>query len=659
MRIPRTRSSPVRAVAAAAIGVAAALSLVGGPAQAAPSATATSPTGSARTVTLPTGDKLDVRTDPTGRLLVNPVKPGTPMVTRTLGGDLYAFPAATLRGQGARFDPAAFDVSALLRGEKTAPPAAHPDFPMRTVTLNVTDDAGKPAAVAFLTIINVDDSRKYGGFPTAVDGIAKISVPDGNYSAMVSYDVFDADDNLVAEKFAFTDFTVNGGPASASLDVRTATHPVSVGTPKKADLLGQDLTWYRGSSDTVGTTAGWIGFPASVTFYLGDSPATVGAQHFYVHDRFETPAGTAKPYAYDVEFPSDGPISGDHAYQAKQSDLATLDTGYHGDTAQTGDTLLFSTLPWESFEIRGAYPVAIPQRRAEYVSTGHGLVYSGLLSTAENPAAEFVTGGVHTYRAGQHATVDWMQGPIVPGLPTDTGLGTYLCQSCRTDDTLSVFLAPATDTEPDHAGYLAGPGDGVTSAAHFQLYQGGTKLADLTDQTGGDFTVGADPAAYRIVYDQTRITPLSRLSTSSHSEWTFRSQHSGATTVPDRWYCGTTYTQVDCSAVSLLTLHYGLRQGLDGTIGTGPQAMTLTVGHTSGTPAVPVRRATAAISYDRGAHWIQVPVVPAGHGTFVALWNNAKNTAGKTVSLKVTAADAAGDTVTQSVTDAAAIASAS
>jgi hypothetical protein len=653
MQVPRTRSSP-RKVVAAAIGLTTALSLVGGPAQAAPRAVpATAPVG-AHTVTLPSGDKLTVRADGAGHLLASPVRPGTPIVTHTLGGDLYAFPLSAMRQPG--FDPARYDVSALLRGEQTAPPTVRPHFPMRTVTLNVIDDQGKPADFGFVAVVNVDDSRKYIGFVQAVNGIAKISVPDGNYSAMVDSSVFDANDNLTAVRFAFADFTVSGGPTSASVDARTATHPISVGAPKPgAELLGQDLTWYRGSSDTTGLSDGYIGFPGDVTFYVGDSPASVGVQHFYVHDRFESPAGAAKPYVYDVEFPTDGALTGDQHHEVDPADLTILDTRYHGDVAENGLTLLFGVLPWETFVGRVFYPVAIPQRRTEYATATHGLVYSGTLITTQDAAGEYVTGGNHVYRAGRRTTIDWMQGPIVPGLPADTGIGYYLCQACREDDTLSVFLAPLTDTEPDHAGYLAPPGDGVVSTARFQLFQGDTKLADLNDYTGGDFTVGPDPADYRIVYDQTRITPTSKLSTGTHSEWTFRSQHSGASTVPDRWYCGTTYTQTDCSAVSMLTLGYQLPQSLAGTVRTGPETLTLNVGHSPGSPAVPVKRATVAVSYDRGAHWTPVPVIAAGHGRFVALWTNGHATAGKTVSLRVTAADTAGNTVSQTVTDAAAI----
>jgi hypothetical protein len=151
--------------------------------------------------------------------------------------------------------------------------------------------------------------------------------------------------------------------------------------------------------------------------------------------------------------------------------------------------------------------------------------------------------------------------------------------------------------------------------------------------------------------------PTTTLSTSSHTEWTFRSQHSGASTVPDRWYCGDQYGQTDCSPLSLVTLNYQLPQTLNGTVPTGPQALTLNVGHSAGAPAVPITRTTVAISYDHGANWARVPVVPAGHGRYVALWTNSSGTAGTTVSLKVTAADTTGATISQTVTDAVAIAS--
>jgi hypothetical protein len=638
MRAPRSALAALAGLSLVAGAFLTARAASAGPV--APAFTPGSVTGDVRTVTLPTGDKLEVRTDPAGHPLVTPATPGLALETRTIGDDLYAIPLSAIRAQGNGMDVSRYDVSALLRGETTAPPpAAHPDFPMRTLTVNVIDDRGRPADDAAVQVMNVDDIAKHYSVRNVTGGVAKVSVPDGNYSLAVPTVAFADDGTPTTVRLAFADVTVAGGPATAAVDLRSATHLVSADTPRAADLISQDLTWFRGSGEgTAGTAWGW-GMPGSTRFYVGDDPATAGVQHFYLHDRFESPAGTAKPYAYDVEFPTDGALTGDQGYHATDAGLATVDTRYHGDTPQTGFTTLFGILPWEQGVGRGIYPVTEPLRRTEYLTGGQRLRYAGVLVTTGDATAEQWSSYTHAYQPGEHTTADWAQGPLAPGLPADTGADHYFCPACREDDTLSVILSPLTDSDPAHFARLAPSGDGVVSTSRFQLYQGGTKLADQTDVTGGDLTVGADPADYRVVYDQTRTTPNSTLSTGSHSEWTFRSRHSGATTVPGSWLCGTTYTRTDCSAVPLLTFNYQLPQGLDGTVGTGPEQLTLNVGHSTNLTAPAVRAATVAVSYDQGATWTVVPVACTGAGTFRALWNNTSATAGKTVSLKVTAKD--------------------
>lgn len=606
-----------------------------------------------RTVTLPTGDRLLVGTDPAGRLLVTPAEPGAgPYLTERVAGEDYVIPLDALRRRGASLDPADFDVTALLGGA-TAPAGVHPDYPMRTLTLNVVDDAGQPVEAASLTVVNVDDSTRYSGFVTVQGGQARISVPDGHYTAMVDANVFD-DSGLAATELAFTDVTVAGAPATASLDLRTVTDTVTVGDPPRpADLLGQDVTWYRGSDEAHGAIVGVVGLPAGTAIRLGDSPASVGVQHFYVHDRFESGGEVADPYAYDVEFPTDGALDGPLRYQIAEADLAAVDTSYHSDVPRVGAAAMFGMLDWEFFQARTTYPVSQPLRRVEYLTGDPDIAYGGFLLTSNDAAGENWRGGYQRYRAGQRAAADWLAGPIVPGLPADTGTGDYQCPACREDDTLSIDLSPVTDSEPDHYGDLAPSGDGVTSSSRFQLYEGDTRLADLTDTAGADVAVGPDPAGYRLVYDQTRRSTATAQSTTSHTEWTFRSGHSGATTVPDRWFCGTAGGNADCSAVSLLTLGYDLPAGLDGTVPAGPGTLTLTVGHTSGTPDVPVVSATVAVSDDGGATWTPVPVTPLGANRFAAGWDA---TAGQHVSLAVTATDDDGDTVTQTVTDAVTVA---
>jgi hypothetical protein len=639
-----------RAVAAGACGILLAAVPVAVAARPAPAGD--QPDGATRAVTLPTGDRLLVGTDPAGRLLVTPARPGSgPYLTERVAGQDYVIPLDALRRRGAALDPADFDVTTLLGG--ATPAGVHPDYPMRTLTLNVVDDAGQPVEAASLTVVNVDDSTRYSGFVTVQGGQARISVPDGHYTAMVNANVFD-DSGLTATELAFTDFTVAGAPATASLDLRTATGTVTVGDPPRpADLLGQDLTWYRGSDDGHGAIVGVVGLPAGTAIRLGDSPASVGVQHFYVHDRFESD-GATDPYAYDVEFPTDGALSGPLRYRIAGSDLAAVDTGYHSDVpGRVGAATMFGMLGWEFFQARTTYPVTRPLRRTEYLTGDPDIAYAGFLLTSNDAAGETWRGGYERYRAGQRAAVDWLAGPIVPGLPADTGTGDYQCPACREGDTLSIDLSPVTDSEPDHYGYLAPSGDGVTSSSRFQLYQGNRRLADLADATGADVAVGPDPAGYRVVYDQTRRSTATAQSTTSHTEWTFRSRHSGATTVPDRWFCGTAGITTDCSPVPLLTLGYDLPAALDGTVPAGTGTLTLTVGHTSGTPDVAVRSATVAVSYDGGATWTPVPVTPLGANRYTAGWDG---TAGQTVSLAVTATDDDGDTVTQTVTDAVTVA---
>jgi hypothetical protein len=40
------------------------------------------------------------------------------------------------------------------------------------------------------------------------------------------------------------------------------------------------------------------------------------------------------------------------------------------------------------------------------------------------------------FEPGERVTAEWLRGPIVPGIPSYTGTGSYFCGACRADDTL-------------------------------------------------------------------------------------------------------------------------------------------------------------------------------------------------------------------------------
>ena len=88
----------------------------------------------------------------------------------TVGGHLAA--AARLFG----------GLTAMTLAAPTAPAAASPGYPMRTLRLKVTDETGHPANNALVFLMNTDKiSRETAQVPVN-NGVARLSVPAGDYS---------------------------------------------------------------------------------------------------------------------------------------------------------------------------------------------------------------------------------------------------------------------------------------------------------------------------------------------------------------------------------------------------------------------------------------------------------------------------------------------
>lgn len=657
-RLTRRGMALVGVGAAAAALVASAA--VPGAVQAEVSAHPTAVTGN-RLVTLPTGDRIAVQTDASGA--VRTARPAGPahgsFLTRHYGSDTYVVPTTALPDLAAkRYTMAQFDVSALAAGRAGREPGAgvvRPDFPMRTATIKVLDPQGKPVDAASLSLVNTDDSRKYGGFPVTVDGQARVSVPDGHY-AVQAYTYKISGDSIKWERLTFGAFTVDGAAVTTTLRTATAKNKVSVRTPKDGDALGLDLAWYRGSSDDMGLLTGYS-MSADHPVYLSTSPKGTGTQHLSVHETLTSPDSAATPYLYDVDFLSDAAIGTDQNYTATPSSLATIDSRYYSDQPnRVGDSVLFGIAPWEFVQFRLGAPLTAPLHRTEYVTANPSLTYSEMVDAVSTDTAFGGTmiSGNQVYRPGEKLRADWYRGPLAPGIPADTGTGYYACGACRYDDTLSILLSPVTDSTADHSGSLDDPSmPGTVSKSRFQLYQGATKITDEKDVVGGAYQVPADSADYRIVYDQTRKASWTKQSTTSHSVWRFTSEHSGATTVPDRWDCDLENGgNKDCSAVSLLLPHYRLTEGLDGAAAPGPDSMQLHLTHSAGAPQTPVESATVSISYDGGKHWTPTKLRSLGAGRYRATWTNPASSAGGNAAIRITAKDAAGGSVSQTVHDA-------
>jgi hypothetical protein len=611
-------------------------------------------TGYQKVVTLPTGDRLVVQFDAGGAVRsAHPVAgSGRAYLTETAAGETYVVPATALAklGTGA-LSMSQFDVTALATGKAGVEPGtgtAHPDFPMRTLTVDVTDPDGQPVDDAGLAVVNLDDSREYLGFPEVYDGEARISVPDGHYALLAYYYTGDTNTGF-KDLIDFGSVTVDGADTSTTLAMADATNHVTVATPKPARVQGLDFTWARGSSESTGVT--WGLSLTSDTLYLSSSPNGPGVQHHYVHETLTSPKSAIAPYLYDVEFPGDGPIGTDQSYTATAASLAAVDSKYYSDQPdRTGDSVWFEFVPWASFELRTIITMAAPLHRVEYVSGNPQLTYQEYVD-AYFDEDNFVFGGtettgMHVFQPGERTSAEWLRGPVVPGVPAWTGTGDYACGACRVDDTLSIALTPVTDSTPDHAGYL----DQRGGRSRFRLYQGNTTLVDQRDVTGADVTVPADDETYKIAYDQTRTADWTAQSTKTHTVWTFDSAHSGSTTVPAGWSCTQDTVRKHCSALPLLLPHYQLSEGLDGTEAPGSTgSLALTVGHAPGAAQSEVDDATVSVSFDGGTTWTDATVQSLGGNQFRAHWTNPDS---GMVSFKVTATDTAGNTLSQTTDDA-------
>jgi hypothetical protein len=169
----------------------------------------------------------------------------------------------------------------------------------------------------------------------------------------------------------------------------------------------------------------------------------------------------------------------------------------------------------------------------------------------------------------------------------------------------------------------------------------------------GDVAVDPDPATYRATYDLSVTDPALPHPLGSHTTWTFRSGHSGATTVPARWSCGQAGTTDGCSPLPLLTAGYELPETLDGHVPTGLQPLRIALRHTPGAPPLPIRQVSLSVS--DGGGWTTVPVVGLGDGVFQALLELPTTASGHVLALELSAVDEAGATLDQQIDDAALI----
>ncbi len=380
-------------------------------------------------------------------------------------------------------------------------PPAQPYFPLHILQFNVTDETGQPAAFADLQLVNNDDATRESTFVPAVNGVARIAVPAGDYTVFAFFADFDSTGNVVAWHAVTTDDLVvpdTSAVTTAPVDERSATSAVSVSTPRPAteDLLS--LNFYR--LDAVGggllnSLTSWAG--SAVQVFVNPQPGpTVGQLHYVVQWGGAGPAATAG-YRYDLAFGA-ADVPADESFAVRPDQVATVRQDISADPA--AGTGLGSFLSGPAYlpsifgllAAGGGEGVTMPQTLTQYLGTGDGGQWGQDLSTANNDLQ--INAETHLFAAGRRYSLQWAHGPLAPGFGQHTGV--QFCQACTAGSTLALTMNLSGDSEPDHAVF---PGVG---SDHFTVYRDGVQLVDADGANGAALQdIPAGPSTYRAVFD--------------------------------------------------------------------------------------------------------------------------------------------------------------
>jgi hypothetical protein len=531
-------------------------------------------------------------------------------------------------------------------GAAPAPAFAAPLFVQHTLRLLALDETGAPAD-AQISVLNLDDHRNYTQFVNASGGEARVSVPDGRYEIGSFFPTYTAG-KLTTLRFVTQDITVSGD-TTATVDARTATAAVTTSTPRPSQLVDNAIAYVPLDAGGSGLDFGFVMTQAAPILLAPAAASDTGSRHLAMAEHRESPAGAAQPYTYDLKFQDSGAIGADQHHAFGQRDLASLPRAYYADTPRRSGQARVMAYPFEPGAVALYDYFPAPVRRTEYVVGSPDITYWDTITTTPNGTAVTRMEGT-TYRGGTSVPTELMRGLLSPGTAAPPeGTATWYCGACRQGDDVQFYLNNLVDAHGRP--YLDQSG---TGSAHLQLLRNGEPLLDA-DSYSAAAAVPADRGDYRLVYDQSTAAPWYGEATTSHTEWTFSSGHSGSQSVPDTYRCADG-TPAACSALPLLTATSELDTALDGTMPAGLAHMTVTFGHAPGAAAPAITATGVRVSFDGGRTWRSTVLTPLGRGRSTAWWTNPVSARGQRADLRITAEDAAGGTYTQSVAGAYAVA---
>lgn len=551
------------------------------------------------------------------------------------------------------------------------------EYVMHTVTVAALDERGRPANDGSVLLWNTDAGIRtpFLAVFSFFNGVAKASVPSGDYSAIASFATEAATPTGNAHRdgngkmlwnfrvVVVPDFKV-AHDATVHVDARIATSAVTMVTPRPAQVVANDFSLYRVSKDGSALGFDLLVYPGSLIRVAPTShPAKVGQLFSGVRAVLASPSGSGLPYVYNLAYASSGIIPKEH-YVVGQQTLATVDASYFSDVASAGMRVQTGIFPYElryglgSAEIE--YPISLPRREIEYDTGDPSILWVGFLTrtTAANGTQILQIEDDNSYLPGQEVTESWDRYPLHPAgnlslLGASDPVPTILPVT-RAGNILTIKqLFPFSDNQAGHRGYL-----NSTDSGSWEVDQNGVEVAegDVPKSSVWQAKLGPKPSTVQLTLDTARTGGGFELSTRSQTVWTWQSAFVGKpATIPKNWACpvslGGSAPNRHCAAEPLLTLNYAVAGlALDGSVAPGLQTLGISVGHLQLASAAKISGMSVQVSYDDGATWQDASVTGKADAGFRATFQTPATA--NDVTLRVSAGDTAGDGVTETIVHA-------
>ncbi|MEU0598891.1 S8 family serine peptidase [Streptomyces sp. NPDC006393] len=334
------------------------------------------------------------------------------------------------------------------------------------------------------------------------------------------------------------------------------------------------------------------------------------------------------PYVYDLtrKYPGqvpDRPL----VYKPGQGDLARIDARYYATTdgAAEGYRSDADFTPALGMPERERHPGT----RTEWVTPDQVWVESHA-QNVDSDMPWVMVSGYNTYDKGTTTGLDWFAPAIRPASAEPFGVFNSRAQNYM------IFNTQAWSSSSD-ASQMAGYLPWGMTPTHLQVFQGDTLIHDNpygTDMQWVEVPAGNLP--YRAVLDAERPGEVFRLSTRTHTEWTFMSDTVDSDTF---------------KPFSVLEMNYSLETDLRGAVKAGPpQRIRLkAVGSDGGTVPGNVTKVTLDVSYDDGATWQKVALARGTDGYWTGSFKSAHSKAGGFLSVRSSAETDRGYSIKQEI----------